>query len=99
MRTEIRHAHRRINAAQENRSPSSDMEEWPEHFAVCDPWANLCCLGKDYPEEFKKKMGKWEKDGKKITMDAGNFISPTDSGWIRKVVESKKSIINLATAP
>lgn len=77
----------------------SDMKEWPENFAVCDPWANICCPSKDYPEEFKKKMGKWEKDGKKITMDGENFISPTDPGWIRKVVESEKSIINLAINP
>lgn len=58
----------------------SDMTLWPSDVAVCDPWANIACLAKDYPDQFKKKMEKWEA-GKKMIQHAGQWISPLDASW------------------
>lgn len=43
-----------------------DMEKWPSHLAICDPWANIACPAKEFISAFREKMQKWESDGKKI---------------------------------
>jgi len=46
----------------------SDFGDWHAQAAVCDPWANLICWARDYPQEWKAKMRKWANDGKLVSM-------------------------------
>jgi len=76
-----------------------DMKEWPQDLAVCDPWANISCLARDYPDEFKNKMEKWTADGKRIFgLKNKGLISPNDPTWIQNVLEGEKAL-NIDTSP
>lgn len=72
-----------------------NMEHWPEHLAVCDPWVNIACEATSYPQKFIEKMEKWERDEKIIenpysqTEDDG-WIRPTDPAWTRAVLDGPK---------
>ena len=43
-----------------------EMEDWPSHLAICDPWANIACPAKEFISAFMEKMQKWDSNGKKI---------------------------------
>jgi|GEM_PF-415812 len=43
-----------------------DMERWPAHLAICDPWGNIACPAKAFIPTIMEKMQKWERDGKVI---------------------------------
>jgi hypothetical protein len=77
----------------------ADMKEWPAHLTICDPWANIACLATDYPSRFTEKMEKWESEGKTIQITGTDFISPNDPEWKRNVLEGKKDLIHIASAP
>lgn len=67
------------------------MENWPDHLAVCDPWANIACAATEYPEKFIAKMGKWEQAGKIIEdADGDKWMNPTDKEWIDAVLTAPK---------
>jgi hypothetical protein len=51
-----------------------DFAQWNVDAAICDPWANLCCWARDYPNEWRYKMRKWERDGKKVSMAGTQYI-------------------------
>lgn len=55
-----------------------DMEKWPSHLAICDPWANIACPAKEFIPAFMEKMQKWESNGKKIRDTVKKvWINPT----------------------
>jgi hypothetical protein len=58
-----------------------DMEKWPPHVTVVDPWANVVCPAKEYPKCFAAKMEKWEAS-RKLIQSKGEWISPLDPAWL-----------------
>ena len=54
-----------------------NMEEWPSHLAICDPWSNIACSAQKYIPRVMEKMQKWERRGKKVyDYHKGFFRSP-----------------------
>jgi hypothetical protein len=43
-----------------------DIEKWPSHLAICDPWANIACPAREFIPVFMEKMQKWQEKAKKI---------------------------------
>ncbi|RZI57901.1 MAG: hypothetical protein EOP37_18300 [Rubrivivax sp.] len=61
------------------------LAEWPTHLWICDPWANIACAARNYPQAFQDKMAKWHKDGKSIALPKGEgayWGAPTDATWL-----------------
>jgi hypothetical protein len=48
--------------------------QWNADAAICDAWANIFCWARDYPNEWRFKMRKWERDGKKVSMAGTQYI-------------------------
>ena len=42
------------------------LDQWPPHLFVCDPWANISCAVPDYPLQFRERLEKWARDGKRL---------------------------------
>lgn len=54
-----------------------NMEEWPSHLVICDPWGNIACSAQEYIPRVMEKMQKWERRGKKVyDHDKSFFRSP-----------------------
>lgn len=70
----------------------ANMRQWPAHLAICDPWANIACLAKDYPVVFAAKMAKWRSDKKLIGLPGGSTIKPDDSKWMDSILLGKKLV-------
>ncbi|PHM39420.1 hypothetical protein Xmau_02762 [Xenorhabdus mauleonii] len=58
---------------------------------ICDPWANIACLLRDYPFEWKVKMRKWNERGKLLTY-FGKTLSPTDFNVYTLIDHGIKSV-------
>ncbi|CAN7524414.1 hypothetical protein [Duganella sp. LjRoot269] len=69
-----------------------DMTKWPQDLAICDPWANIACLAKDYPEKFTEKMGKWDSKEKFILDKDVQHLSPTSDQWLKRQLEGDKDV-------
>lgn len=54
---------------------------------VIDPWANVCCLAKDYLQQFSKQMNEWFGKGKRIAAGPQRWLAPDDS-YIAKLKAS-----------
>ena len=68
-----------------------DMTQWASDIYVCDPWCNIACRARDYPEQFLAKMGKWQQDGKQIKYsDEAGFVSPLEQQWMSRVLHAPK---------
>lgn|GEM_PF-3616507 len=39
------------------------FELWPPHLAICDAWADIACLGQDYPARWEERMRNWHRTG------------------------------------
>ncbi|MHA6847785.1 hypothetical protein [Ralstonia syzygii] len=70
----------------------ADMKEWHPNVYVCDPWSNIACRARDYPDQFTRKMEKWEGAGKLVGFQAKGFVLPTDSDWLRDVLHGQKRV-------
>ncbi len=60
------------------------MAEWPDHLWVCDPWGNLACAARDFPQAIQRKMEKWDRAGKRVIVGEGKsrrWGSPLDENW------------------
>lgn len=57
-----------------------DIDRWPNHWAVCDVWANIACEPADYRRQFEDKMKKWEACDKRIS-DGKHWVKPM--AWLR----------------
>lgn len=69
----------------------SDMTEWNADIYVCDPWCNIACRANHYPEKFREKMEKWDREGKKVWLSGTGFVSPMDDRWVRTVLGGEKT--------
>jgi hypothetical protein len=67
----------------------TDFEDWAETAWICDPWANIACAARDYPQRWTQKMNKWSFQGKRLVSRRGPF-SPADRDWITAVGELRK---------
>ncbi|HEX6704834.1 MAG TPA: hypothetical protein VF169_08760 [Albitalea sp.] len=72
----------------------NDMKQWPPHLAVCDPWTNIVCAARDYPDRFTAKMTKWDGKMKEINVGQGDWTRANDQGWINSVLDSRKLPLN-----
>ncbi|WWQ31359.1 hypothetical protein RSgd_2557 [Ralstonia solanacearum] len=70
----------------------TDMTEWHPDVYVCDPWSNIACRASDYPDQFTRKMEKWEEAGKLVGFQAKGFVLPTDPDWMRDVLHGQKMV-------
>ena len=68
-----------------------DMREWGPLAYICDPWTNIACRAKDYPDRFLAKMSKWDASSKLISFDARGHVSPMDDAWINTVLQGPKT--------
>ena len=68
-----------------------DMREWGPLTYICDPWTNIACRAKDYPDRFLAKMSKWDASSKLISFDARGHVSPVDDAWINTVLQGPKT--------
>ncbi|CAO3440466.1 hypothetical protein [Azospirillum endophyticum] len=62
---------------------------------IIDPWANVCCYGKDYPIDLARKMDKWIVDGKHIL--GKKIMTPKE--FLTSVIESKVNSANPVLNP
>ena len=69
-----------------------DMAAWPSDVYVCDPWSNIACKARDYPDRFSQKMEKWEQAGKLVGFPPKGFVFPTDPDWMGDVLHGNKSL-------
>jgi hypothetical protein len=70
----------------------SNMKEWDANIYICDPWANIACRARDYPEKFDAKMTKWQDKNKLVKYDdERKFVPSRDDQWMSKVLEGDKS--------
>jgi hypothetical protein len=53
---------------------------------VADPWLNVRCKIRDYPEMAKKKLGEWQRANKRILWTGGSL----GSGWYQPLGEYAK---------
>ncbi len=70
----------------------ADMKKWPQDVFICDPWSNIACSARDYPEKFTRKMKKWEDGGKLIGFQTKGFVLPTDREWVNDVLHGEKMV-------
>jgi hypothetical protein len=69
-----------------------DMREWGPLTYICDPWSNIACRAKDYPDQFLAKMNKWNASSKLIAFDGERgYVPPVDNAWINTVLHGPKS--------
>ncbi|HWW05999.1 hypothetical protein [Collimonas sp.] len=74
----------------------ADMKKWPEHVAICDPWLNLACPAREYPDKFTAKMAKWARDEKEI-LAGQTWIKPQDENWIG-LIDRPKNLLQRSNA-
>lgn len=65
------------------------MMEWPNHLAICDPWANIACPAREYPDRFAAKMDKWVRDKKTIWFN-DRWGAPNQADWLAAVLRGPK---------
>lgn len=70
----------------------ADMKKWHPDVYLCDPWSNIACRAKDYPEQFANKMKKWEGAGKLVGFMLKGFVLPTDRQWMHDVLHGRKEL-------
>lgn len=73
----------------------ADMTTWHPDVYVCDPWSNIACRARDYPEKFVAKMEKWERDGKAVGFAPEGFVLPSNEAWIGSVLQGPKMAIKV----
>lgn len=50
---------------------------------VIDPWANTCCLLRDYAQQFIQRMNKWTAEGKRIwDYDKESWVTPSSPAYL-----------------
>lgn len=64
---------------------------------VIDPWANLCCLVRDYDARFAAKMGKWLGEGKRIFTGGSDWAAP-DEDYLEDFRAGGLTVINADSA-
>lgn len=74
-------------SAYESKFKGCSENDW-----VIDPWARICCPLKDYARVWDKKMEKWQKGGKKISVGRKDRDPETLKGFIKNCsIESRFS--------
>jgi hypothetical protein len=64
---------------------------WQADAAICDGWAKLACLARDFPDQWKAKMNSWaEKPDKKPSLPGRGRFSPTHNVWFDALDECGK---------
>ena len=53
-----------------------EFEQWSADAAICDPWADIACLAREYPQRWRARMSNWQIMGLAIISD-----SPRYSSW------------------
>ena len=77
----------------QGRNLPNNMATWPDHLAVCDPWANIACKANMYPSVFVAKMNKWATEGKEIyDGDQEEWVKATDSQWMNSILAGTKTV-------
>jgi hypothetical protein len=83
--------------------PSKDViydnfAQWPEETYICDPWANISCFARKYPDLFWLKMRKWNTSQKEVvvaltkTNDVKTINPGIDPYYCHSVRDCKKRI-------
>ncbi|ARU21596.1 ferredoxin [Ralstonia solanacearum] len=70
----------------------ANMKQWPPDVHICDPWSNIACSARDYPDQFIQKMKKWEDAGKLVGFQVKGFVLPTDPDWVHDVLHGQKMV-------
>ncbi|WP_437573752.1 hypothetical protein [Sorangium sp. So ce887] len=87
--------------AEEDGSYPDSFDDWGDAIIV-DPWANIACRARDYPERWVAKMKKWKARGKKIdtvTAKGSGLKPPDEHPWIDGIVVSEKISVTKAPRP
>ncbi|MDC9594372.1 hypothetical protein [Xenorhabdus sp. IM139775] len=81
-----------------NDYPDSKMQidnkyiDLPENAWICDPWANIVCLSKNYNTQWKNKMHQWSAQGKCLYL--GNLSQPSKNQLVATPPGDEFSPIN-----
>ncbi|WP_437854578.1 hypothetical protein [Sorangium sp. So ce363] len=87
--------------ADENGGYPGDFDDWGEAIII-DPWANIACKARDFPERWQEKMRKWKRKGKEIdtvTKDGAGTRPPDQEPWIDGIVVFEKISVTKAPKP
>ncbi|WP_437547133.1 hypothetical protein WME97_44400 [Sorangium sp. So ce367] len=85
----------------ENGGYPGDFDDWGEAIII-DPWANIACKARDFPERWKEKMRKWKRKGKEIdtvTKDGAGTRPPDQQPWIDGIVVFEKISVTKSPPP
>ncbi|WP_438033832.1 hypothetical protein [Sorangium sp. So ce204] len=87
--------------ADENGGYPGDFDDWGEA-VIIDPWANIACKARDFPERWKEKMRKWKRKGKEIdtvTKEGAGTRPPDQEPWIDGIVVFEKISVTKSPKP
>ncbi|WP_433931338.1 hypothetical protein AB3662_44205 [Sorangium cellulosum] len=87
--------------ADENGRYPGDFGGWGDAIIV-DPWANIACDARDFPERWAQKMRKWKDKGKEIdtvTATGAGTKPPDQHPWIDGIVVFEKVSVTMAPRP
>lgn len=67
-----------------------DFGAWEDTAVICDPWADIVCLARDYPTAWRARMDEWASEGREVASMGRGWIAPTDSIWYGSVENCEK---------
>lgn len=73
------------------RYPDSFLN-WHQDAAICDVWADIACLARDYPDRWRKRMVNWRIMNIELPT-GGVFRSPMHANWYDIVDKPKVSYL------
>jgi hypothetical protein len=64
--------------------------EWDDTAWICDPWANIACPARNYEAQWRLKMRKWQRVGKKLFGPDDDWTSPIHPYWLNAIAVCEK---------
>lgn len=76
-----------------------DMNEWPSHVVICDPWSGDCgkgkgglvCQAKDYRAKVKEEMVRMEEERGLEVLCNGDWVDSGHEDWL-KFLDAEKEM-------
>lgn len=75
----------------------NDIETWPEDCAVCDPWLDIACRARDFPDNFRRRMQNYQHMQLYIRETDDEAIHPMN--WLHMLTAQKKPLVTVADLP
>ncbi len=67
-----------------------DFANWDADAAVCDAWADIACLARDFADRWKQRMRNWKSANLQLAKVGAGFVDATDPSWLDAMDDADK---------